>query len=130
MAVKYKAVARRNPADPTAEEKYYMSVVCKDVTDFNELASLLSDGSTIRKANAYAVLVGLVELIKKELAAGRKVRLGDIGSLSVGVHSEGLELPDKLGEEKIKRRKIVYRAGRELKDMLTTLKFERIKDNI
>lgn len=126
MTVSYKSIARINPADSTAPPKYYATVVKKGVTDLNQLALLLGDGSTTRKADVYAVLVGLVEEIKKELTQGRMVKLGDLGSFTVGVHSEGVDSPNLVTSSLIKRRKIVYRSSSELKTMLATLKFKHV----
>ncbi len=126
MSVNYKSIARRNPSDPTAPPMYYASVVNKGTTDLNKLSQLLADGSTTRKADVYAVLVGLVEEIKKELSEGRMVKLGDLGSFAVGVHSHGAGTPDEVNPSHIKRRKIVYRASADLKTMLSALKFHKV----
>ncbi len=126
MSVNYKSIARRNPSDPSAPEKYYASVANKGVTDLNKLSQLLADGSTTRKADVYAVLVGLVEEIKKELSEGRMVKLGGLGSFAIGVNSEGADTPDEVSVNHIIRRKIKYRASSDLKTMLRGLKFHKI----
>ena len=126
MSVNYKSLQRRNPADPAATPMYYVSIVNKGITDLNKLSQLLADGSTTRKADVYAVLVGLVEEIKKELSEGRMVKLGDLGSFGVGVNSFGASTPDEVNATLIKRRKIVYRTSAELKTMLGSLKFHKV----
>lgn len=126
MSVNYTTIARRNPGDPDAPEKHYARVVNSGTTDLNKLAALLGDGSTTRKADVFAVLVGLVEEIKKELSEGRMVKLGDLGSFAVSVNSEGEDSPDLVTVNSIKRRKIQYRTSGELKTMLGAIKFTKV----
>ena len=126
MSVNYKSIPRKNPGDSSVPEKYYAKIVNKGSTDLNQLAALLGDGSTARKADVYAVLVGLVEEIKKELSAGRMVKLGDLGSFAVSINSFGEETPEEVSSNSIKRRKILYRSSAELKTMLGALKFKKI----
>jgi predicted histone-like DNA-binding protein len=125
--ISYKVISRKNPQDSTAPPKYYLSPVANGNIDLDGLAALISDGSTVRQADVYAVLVGMVNAISQQLAEGKRVRLGKLGTFSIGLHSEGVEKEEEAGAQLIKRSKINYRPGVELQDMLKTLNYRKTK---
>ncbi len=126
MSVNFKSIARKNPRDLAATPKYYALAMSKGVTDIDRLSAQISDGSTVRQADVYAVIISLVNAIQGELREGRTVRLGKLGSFSLTLSSNGIETEEEVGASLIKNVKIRYRPGSELKDMLKTLKFNKI----
>ena len=123
--IKYKVIARKNPSDRTLPAKYYITPVTTGVVELDELSSLISDGSTLREADVYAVLIGLVNTISKQLAAGRMVKLGRLGSFTIAVNSEGVESEEDAHAGLIKRAKIRYRPAARLRELLKTLSFQK-----
>jgi len=126
MSVKYKSIARKNPGDSSAPAKFYATAVSVGVTNLKDLAENLSDGSTTRMEDVYAVLIGLVREIKKELKAGRMVKLDDLGSFAIGVNSIGADSPEEVSANQIIRTKMVYRPGKDLKKMLNNIDWEKV----
>lgn len=126
MAIKFKVVERRNPLQREEQKKYYASAVIQKRLNLDDLASRISDGSTVRRNDVYAVLIGLVDAAKRELAQGNLVQLGDLGSFTVNVSSEGKETPEALTAAHIDSSKIIFRPAVQLKDMLKTLRFEKM----
>lgn len=126
MSVNYKPIRRKNISDPTAPDKYYVILIKKGITDLDKLADLLGKGATMRRADVYAVLEGLVEEIEYELSEGRTVQLGSLGSFSLSVSSEGVLEEKSVSAKLITKRKILYRPGKRLKTMLSGLKFYKI----
>ena len=127
MSILFKSIQRRNPQDVEAAKKHYAIAVNRGTTTLKQLAGLLGDGSTTRRADVYAVLVGLVDEIKKELSAGRSVKLGDLGSFSISLKSLGVPTLEEVTSSVIKGNKINYRPSAELKDTLKVLKYEKTK---
>lgn len=128
MSILYRSIGRKNPADPDAPEKYYVILVKQGETNLNELADLMGKGATMRRADVYAVLEGLIEELCLELSKGRSVKLGEFGSFTLAVNSEGVITEDEVTPSLIKRVKIVYRPGRKLRRMLATLMFKKAND--
>lgn len=126
--IKYKVIERKNPADRTADAKYYVTPVNTGVIELDDLSTLISDGSTVRQSDVYAVLIGMVNAISKQLAEGKLVKLGKLGSFSIGLNSEGTEKPEDATANSIKRTKIRYRPAAELRNMLKSLSFSKIKE--
>ncbi len=127
MSIQFKSVARKNPNDRQAPEKHYPLAVVKDRLDLNELADLVADGSTVRRNDIYAVLIGLVDVAKRELASGNLVKLGDLGSFTVNVSGEGQEKPEDVIATTITKGKIIFRPALAMRKMLKTLSYEKIE---
>ena len=125
MSVKFRTVKRKNLQDPTAPPKNYAIVHAQEVTDIDGLSALISDKSTISRPDVYAVIMALLETIISELQAGRAVKLGKLGSFSISVNSEGIETAEEVTASLIKKARVVYRPGMEIKDMLKVLRYEK-----
>lgn len=129
MSIKFKVITRKNPRDLTAPEKFYPSSVTGSILDLNELADLVGDGSTVRRNDVYAVLIGLVDVAQKQLALGNMVRLGDLGSFSVNVSSTGKETAAEVTAPSIEKGKIIFRPSSNLKNMLKALNYEKVGES-
>lgn len=125
MSIKFKSIERKNIQNPTAKPKHYALAIASGKTDLDGLAALISDGSTVRQGDVYAVLIGLVNAISLELAAGRTVNMGKLGSFSIGISSEGVEEEKEVTSSLIKGSKIRYRPSTELKNVLKTLHYQK-----
>lgn len=128
MAISFKAVSRVNPSDQNAAPMYYAVAKRKEVKDLKELAELMSDGGTIRKSDIYAVLISLVSVVTREIKNGNQVNLGELGSFYVSLNSEGVASAAELSANAIKRANLRYRPTAEIKDVLSTLKYQKIGD--
>lgn len=125
MPIKYKALERKNPQDRAAAAKWYASAVSNGSIDLDSLSAAISDGSTVRQADVYAVLIGLVSEVSKQLADGKIVKLGKLGSFTVNIGSNGVDTEEEVNSGLIKSAKIVYRPASDLKNMLKTLSYEK-----
>jgi predicted histone-like DNA-binding protein len=126
MSIKFKTIARKNPRDLESHPKYYASAVKTGKTDVDALSSLVSQSTTVSRADVYAVLIALLETVIRELQEGRTVQLSKLGTFSINIGSEGADSPEKVISSTIKKSKIIYRPGLELKNMMKTLKYEKV----
>ncbi len=125
--VNFKPVAKRNPQNFDETPKFYAYAVAKETANIDRLSELIADGSTVRQNDVYAVIIGLVNAIQGELKNGRKVTLGKLGTFSLGLSSEGVDEEEKLTASQIIKARIKYRPGNEIKDMLKTLRYAKVK---
>lgn len=124
--IPYRIVSKKNPQDLTAPGKYYLCPVSSGSLDIDALAELISDGSTLREADVYAVLVALLKVMTQQLAQGKRIKLGHLGTFAIGILSKGANTKSEAGTQLIKRCKINYYPGSKLKHFLKTLSFKRI----
>ena len=126
MAVPYITVQRVNPGDPDAPKKTYAIAKSRGELTFRQLAKEIAQGSTtVSDSDMLAVLNDLTKLLRRHLENGEIVRFGDFGTFRIGLSSEGAESEEAFHFSMIKKQKVVFTPGIELKEMLLTMKFEK-----
>ena len=128
MAVKYNVIERKNLLKPTEAPKFYASAKADGEVSFKALAKEIAGaGSTVSDTDVLAVLNDLTKALVKYLAEGKIVRFGDFGSFQVSVSSNGAETAEKFTASNITGNKIQFRPGVDLKAMLATVKYKKMK---
>ena len=125
MALKYRLIQRVNPNLPAEPRKFYAHVVTKGEITIRELAEEIAEISTVSSVDTLAVIESFTRLIPKHLSRGVMVRLGDFGSYSIGILSQGADTEEEFSERLIKGAKIYFRPGREVKKALSAIEFEK-----
>lgn len=123
MTLKIKVIANRTPGK-TEELKYRAVSISRGYTDLDTLAEMVSDQTSMTKADCYGVLIALEYNIIHELQDGRIVQLGNIGSFQVSVSSNTTNTKKEFRSSNIKSAKIIYRPGKGFKYMLKNLSFK------
>lgn len=124
--LKVKSISKRNPQDPDAPNKFYASPVYDGRVDLNELAWFAAKQSTVSRADCYAVLISLVDLVTYQLSQGKIVQLGELGNFRLSVSSEGRDLEEELTTSAIKRAKVLFSPGAEIRAMLKSATFKKV----
>lgn len=122
----YKVISRPNPNNRSLAPKYYPLPVYSGIVTLDELSKLMSDGSTVREGDVYAVLIEMVNAVSQQLAEGKIVRLGKLGNFRIVWNSEGALQEKEASSHLIKRNKIRYYPAKELQNMLTTLDYKKL----
>jgi predicted histone-like DNA-binding protein len=127
MSVKYSVTQKGNPMKPEEPKKWYATAKASGEFTFRKLAKEIADGSTtVSDTDVLAVLNDLTKVLRRHLENGEVVRFGDFGSFQVAVGSSGAETEAKFNVSLIRSNKIVFRPGIDLRDMLSTLKYEKV----
>ena len=125
MSIKFRTIPRKNLRNPAEPPKYYALATGAGKCDIDKLSRIISKNSTVSRTDVYAVIMGMLEAINDELSDGNTVYLGKLGSFSIAIKSEGAATADAVTGATIKKSKIVYRPGGEIKTMLKTLQYEK-----
>lgn len=125
MTVKYTVVGRRNPGDPEEAKKYYPYLKSSGKVMLRQLTQRIAEISTVSSVDTVAVLEALLIVIPRELAAGNIVQLGDLGSFSLRVRSQGADTPEEVTASNITRTMTTFRPGKRFKDTLKSITFEK-----
>ena len=125
--VTYSVSPRINPRDKEAAPKFYGHVQASGDIDIREMSERIQATCTVHKSDVFAVLVALEDVIVEALKSGEIVRLGDLGSLQIGISSKGAETEEDYSESLIKKTRINFRPGSALMGALTNLTFARVK---
>lgn len=127
MSVSYVVVERGNPANPQVPKKWYAQGKSVGEFNFKQLGKEIAEGgTTVSDTDVLAVLNDLTKVVRRHLANGEIVRLGDFGSFQVALTSKGAESAAAFNAALIEPAKVAFRPGQDLKDMLKTLSYTKI----
>ena len=124
--VTYSVVARKNPQNKNEPARFYAQAQSNGDVSINEMATRIEKCCTVTKADTVAVLIALEDVIIEALAAGEIVRLADLGTFQIGLSGEGAMVPEKYTSSFIKKARINFRPGKQLKDSLNNLTYARV----
>lgn len=128
MAVSYVLVEKGNPGNPDAPKKFYAQAKSRGELTFKKLGKEIAEGSTtVSDSDVMAVLNDLTKVLRRHLENGEIVRFGDFGTFQLSISSEGAETEEKFNYTMIKKSKVTFRPGSDLKEMLPNLKYEKVK---
>lgn len=125
MPIKFKAVSRINPRDVEAPKKFYASPVNKGELTLDSLSKQIAMMSTVSKTDVYAVLISLTEMVPLALEEGKIVRLGSLGSFSVGMNSEASLSADEVSHLNVKKLLLRFRPSAEMKKTVANFPVEK-----
>ena len=125
MTVSYSVVPRKNPAKKSEPAKYYAQAQASGELDFEELCEAITSRSTCTETDVRAAISGILYEVKRALKAGRIVRLGDLGSLQIGLNSEGATSVKEFTGSLIKGAHIIFRPGKTLAELMKILSYQQ-----
>ena len=125
--VTYTVVPKINPRDRETDPKFYGNVKSSGDINIREMAERIQGSCTVTKADVYAVLVALEDVISESIQKGEIVRLMDIGTLRVGISTKGALKEEDFNEALIKKARILFRPGSVLQNALSNINFTKVK---
>ena len=124
--VTYSVVPRINPREKSDPPKYYAQAQASGDVNIREMSERIQQTCTVTKADVYAVLVSMEDVIIDALKSGEIVRLGDLGTFQIGVSGKGTLTEEEYDSSLIKKARINFRPGIALSGMLTTLSYAKV----
>ena len=125
--VTYSVSPRINPRDKEAAPKFYGHVQASGDISLREMSERIQQTCTVHKSDVFAVLVALEDVITEALKGGEIVRLGDLGTLQIGISSKGAVTEEDFSDALIHKARINFRPGSALMGALTNLTFAKVK---
>lgn len=123
MSVKFKALQKRNPLAPEEPRKFYAQVVHTNEISLRQLSRDIAASSTWSSSETYGMLEELLQRIGRYVADGTIVRLGEMGSFSITINSEGSGTAEEVSAGNIKTRRLLFRPGKEMRRILSEIEF-------
>lgn len=128
MPIQYSLIQRVNPKDTTAPRKYYAIAKSSGEETTRQLASEISKRNGLSSADVFAVLEAFIDLIPERLADGKIVSLGDFGSFSLTLSSEGAATAEEFTSALIKGNSLNFRPGKLIQKTLDTVDYVKVSD--
>ena len=125
-SVTYSVVPRINPREKNDPPKYYAQAQARGDVNIREMAERIQSTCTVTKADVYAVLISLEDVVRDAIQNGEIVRLGDLCTLQVGLSGKGTLTEKEYEDTNIKKARINFRPGPVLASALETLKYTKV----
>jgi predicted histone-like DNA-binding protein len=125
--MKYKLVERGNPARQGEPKKWYASPVNTGKLTVKSFAKEIAGRSSLTRGDIENVLNNFLDELPVFLKLGHSVKLGDFGTIRLGLSSEGVDNPDDFNTGKIKNVKVIFTAAPDLKKSLQDISYEEQK---
>ena len=126
-SVTYSVVPRVNPQEKGTPPKYYAQAQARGDVNIREMSERIQSACTVNKADVYAVLVALEDVIAEALQNGEIVRLGDLCTLQVSLSGKGALTEEDYNTSLIKKKRINFRPGRVLANAMSSLNFTKVE---
>jgi len=126
--LEYALRQKPNPRDPTAARKFYAVTQYNGNLSIRDIATWISRESTVSLMDTMAVLEGLLQVMPDFLLDGKIIKLGEFGAFRVSISSEGSETAEDFETAMIRKLRIIFRPGNELKKLLSDVDYKKIQD--
>ena len=126
-SVTYSVVPRVNPQEKGTPPKFYAQAQARGDVNIREMSERIQSACTVNKADVYAVLVALEDVIAEALQNGEIVRLGDLCTLQVSLSGKGALTEEDYTTSLIKKKRINFRPGRVLANAMSSLTFSKVE---
>ena len=124
--VTYSVVPRINPREKNDPPKYYAQAQASGDVNIREMSERIQQTCTVTKADVYAVLVAMEDVIIDALKSGEIIRLGDLGAFQIGLSGKGTLTEEEYDSSLIQKARINFRPGIALSGILTNLTYAKV----
>lgn len=126
MAAKYDFFPTPQPKDKQPKERYHARLVVERTLTNKDIAEEISKRSTIRKAEAMAVLDEMADFFLQKLGEGYAIKLNGVGTFRIHAKSPSVRSKKEVRAESIKFGGVVFRAEKKLTKRLGATKFQKV----
>ena len=128
MPINYVLMQRVNPKDVTAPRKFYAVAKSTGEESTRQLANEISKRNGLSVADVFATIEALIDLVPERLEQGKIVRLGEFGSFSTSLSSEGVEKQEDFAAANIKGNSVNFRPGKLIQKVLDTVDYTKVAE--
>ena len=109
------------------DRKTYGQTQISGVMDLRSFSQhIASHGSVYRRHDVQAILMMMSDCLREMLLAGMKVELGDLGSFSPTISTEGAEEASKFSSQNIKKVGVNWTPGPMFKNLMGDATFQLV----
>ena len=124
--LKYRVVKQKNALDSEKTELYFQRLTNRTKYDLYDVADMISQRSTLNKADIIATLISLEEVIPEFLKSGSIIDLGRLGTFSIQAKAETSPTKEEVSWRSFKNVRAKFRPGKALKLDLLDVHFKRV----
>ena len=108
----------------TLRGKFYGAAFLATPISENDLNDLISQDSQIERSEVAVVTDAICKQIKELVCNGHSIKVGTLGTFSLGLKSKAVVDAKKVSSENVKSARLRLRASQELKNNLKAVRIE------
>jgi predicted histone-like DNA-binding protein len=105
-----------NPRNLSQPKKYYAAAITSKNADHRDVINAIAKTSTVSTPDIVAVIESFFQLIPEYLKEGKIINVGDLGSFTVVLESEGQEKESDVHARTVKNVRIRFIPSKRLKE--------------
>ena len=113
MAVTLYTVKQDNSSNEAKHGKWYGRIKSLKIVEIEELAAIMQDNCTVKRADILAVLSELGPTMRQVMSASQKVRIPYLGIFSYGITTIGAESEEKFTAANITKVRVNFLPARK-----------------
>lgn len=126
-AIAYSLTEKRDLKNfETGSKLFYARVQARGSMDISEISERIHRECTVTRADIIAVITALGSVVTDGLKSGEIVRIGDLGSLQIGLSSKGEKEASDFNSSNITKARILFRPGKDLTAALADLSYRQV----
>lgn len=116
MSVKFRVVEKKNLGKDQEQNptKMYAQVIYGDLIPYDSFLEEVADGSGVGSAQVKGVLDRFNVVLRRHLALGQRISVGELGIFRFGVGSKGALTEKDFSTDLIKKPKVIFVPGAAL----------------
>jgi len=128
MSIKYTVIERGQPGVAGGGvKKWYASVITDGEMTIDDIVNEIEKFSSLTESDIRGVIIALENVIQKELANGKIIRLDKLGSFYPSLSSNGSVTELDFNTTLIKSAHVNYKPGKRISDALKIATFKKVK---
>ena len=125
MSIRYIVTPKKDPRNPDATPKFYMMTKSFAAVDRDFLIKDMVNHTSLTAQEAATGIDYLFEVIPKYIFLGFTVQIGKLGYFTVAIKSEGSDTEKEATADKIKRKRLVFVVGKDIRKKINEFPAER-----
>ncbi len=125
MSIRYIVTPKRDPRNPGADPKFYLMTKSFASIDRDFLINDMVENTSLNAHEAATGIDYLFKKIPKFISLGFTVQIGKLGYFTVAIKSEGSDTEEEATVDKIKRKRLIFVTGREIRKMVNEFPAEK-----
>jgi len=124
--LRYRIVKQKNALDANKKEMFFPRLTNRQKYSARDVAEIISERSSLSKADILATLISLEGVIPELLKSGSIIDLGELGTFSIQAKVETSPTEEEVSWRSFKSVRAKFRPGPALQMHLFDVNFKRV----
>ena len=129
--IDYSLFMMRNPLKPELPEKAYAKNQVSEIWTLEKFAKHIADHNGVySRGTVKGVISDMCECLVEQLLNGVKIQMGELGTFSISISSEGADSIEKFTSKNIKAVNILFAPGVDFENLIGRAEFNLVPSRV